>query len=211
MLFWTDKPESNGPKVEAKVRKELGAAAPIPYQVQVQGQYRPQSAGQFASELAGDAIFELFGVGGIRPLYTFDFRVDSPRPIMLQVPVVKAGNAIVLGSLLYSTPLSKPVGGEVVLEDEKIFGNAKFVGDEATIGKLNANKDLVKRVNKFARTEYQVGNEIIRAKRLVKITPHAPQSVLTINTQPRSTWFGLGSSFDVQPFLELVQVLESTL
>ncbi|WP_394822348.1 hypothetical protein [Pendulispora albinea] len=215
MLFWSDKAESNGPKVEAKVRKEFGVQAPIPYQVEIHGQFRPQSLGQFAGDIAGDAIFEIFGAGGVKPLYTFDFRVQTSRPCNLKVPVIKAGNAIVLGSLVYATPLAKPIFGEIVLEDEKVFGNSKFVGDPAASEKLNANKDLVKRVNKFARAEYKMSNQTIKAKRIVRISSHAspqgPMSVLTITTQPRATWFGMGSSFDAQEFLAIAGTVEQLL
>jgi len=211
MLFWTDKPESNGPKVEAKVRKEFGSTTPLPYDVQVQGQYRPKSVGQFVGDVAGDAVFELFGFGGTKPLYSFDFQIASPRAVALRVPVIKSGNAIVLGALVYTAPISNPVPAEVTLEDQKVFGKSKFTGDPATIAKLNANGDLLKRVNQFARTEYTVGKQVIKAKRYVKLTPNGATSVLTIGTQPRATWFGLGSSFEAQQFLAIASAIEASL
>ena len=206
MLFWTDNPEKNGPKVEKKLRKELGATEPIPFEVEIEGQYKPGSIGQ----VLGDMKAQLFG-GRCRPLYTFRFTIGSPRPAEVRVSVIKEGGAIVLGSLTYSAPIAKPVPAPLQLEDAKVFSKSKFIGEPQTAEKLNGNKDLIKAINKFVRTEYSVGDAKVYANRYLQVVPFEQASLLTINTLPRATWMGLGASFDVQPFFGIVSSIENTL
>ena len=63
----------------------------------------------------------------------------------MQVCLNRQGVGSHIGSVLYRAKLSKPISGEVTLEDPKMFGTSRFVGDATAAAKLNANKDLLKR------------------------------------------------------------------
>ena len=130
MWFTSEKPEKVGPKIATKVGKELAIPAP-PYEVQPEGKYMPGSVGQ----VFGDLTTTLFG-GGTRPLVSVRLDVPQPRPFELTVHVIKCGNQIVLGSLLYSIKLNKPVPGLVTLEDAKVFSKSKFTGGDGVSEKL---------------------------------------------------------------------------
>ena len=204
MWFMSEKPDKVGPKVAAKVGKELAIPAP-PYQAIPEGKYMPGSLGQ----VMGDLSTTLFG-GGARPLVSVQVDVPQPRPFELTAHVIKVGNQIALGSLLYTIKLNKTVPTAIMLENAKVFSKSKFVGDPAA-EKLNANADLIGKVNKFVRTKYRVNNDIIHTERFMKIEPASDGAVMAINTLPRAKWFGLSSTFDSVAFLEIAQAVEGTL
>lgn len=206
MLFYSDKPEKNGPKVETKLRKEFGASQPLFYETEIEGQYKPNSVGQALGDM-GAALFS----GRARPLYTFRFDVNQPRTCEVRVHVIKAGGAVALGSLLYTTTLRKPVAGPVNLEDAKAFSKSRFIGEPGLSARLNANADLIKRINKFVRTSYQVGNEKVSTARFLQISPFDGGSLLAINTLPRSKWMGLSSTFDAAEFLGIAAAIEGSI
>jgi hypothetical protein len=206
MLFYSIKPEKNGAKVEAKLRKEFGASSPLPFETEEEGKYRPNSVGQ----VLGDVATSVFG-GRTRPLYTFRFEVAQPRNCEVRVHIIKVGNAVALGSLLYSTVLQKSMDEPVTLEDAKVFSKSRFIGSPAIADRLNGNASLISRLNKVVRTSYQVGNERIRADRFLRITPFEGKALLAINTLPRSKWFGLSSTFDAAEFIALSNSIEEAL
>lgn len=205
MWFTSEKPEKIGPKIAAKIGKELGIAAP-PYEALVEGKYKPGSLGQ----ALGDLSTALFG-GGTRPIASVRLDVPQPRPFELTAHVIKGGSQIVLGSLLFSIKLSKRVPAAVTVEDAKVFSKSRFTGGNGLAEKLNGDADLIKKVNAFVRTKYQVNNDTIRTERFLKIEPTTDGSVLAINTLPRSKWLGLTSTFDAVAFLEIAQAVEKLL
>jgi hypothetical protein len=212
MLFFSDKLEKNGPKVEKKLRKELRQGAPLPYEAEIQGTTRPTSIGRFLGDLVGDAAFELLGHRGLRPVYTLRFAIpESPGEI--RVSIVTDGKMVMLGGILYSMVLDKPVAGSVRLqeESEKLFFKCKFKGEGSVIAKLNANKELIKRVNGFVRDKYRLGEKEIESKRFFSLEPFEHKSLLTISTMPRSKWFGLASTFDASEFLEIARAVAATI
>jgi hypothetical protein len=206
MLFYSLKPEKNGARVEAKLRKEFGASSPLPFETEEEGKYRPNSVGQ----ALGDIATQVFG-GRTRPLYAFRFEVARPRNCEVRVHVIKVGNAVALGSLLYSAVLQKTVYEPVTLEDAKVFAKSRFIGAPAIADRLNGDASLINRLNKFVRTSYQVGTERIRAERFLQITPFEGKALLAINTLPKTKWFGLSSSFDAAEFVALSNSIEAAL
>src|SRR5258706_8636613 len=138
-----------GEKVEEKVGEEPGAGAPLTYQVEA-----GEASGATAGTLLRDIGAALVG-GSDQTLFRLHFDLTNPRPAHLQVNVNRQGVGTHVGLLLYSAKFNKPVSGEIALEDPKFFGKAKFTGDAAVTGKLNANGDLIKRSNEFARVESQ--------------------------------------------------------
>ena len=212
MLFFSDKLEKNAPKVEAKLRKELKQTKPLAYEAEVQGAVRPTSIGRFLGDLAGDMSLELLGSSGLRPVYTLRFEIPSTKG-EVRVSLVTDGKMVMLGGILYSTLLSRPVASSVRLQDqdEKAFFHCKFEGDPAAIATLNANKPLVRRVNRFVRDSYMLGQTSIVSKRFFRLEPFESKSLLTINTLPRSKWFGLASTFDALEFFEIARSIEALL
>lgn len=211
MLFFSDNPDKNGPKIEAKLRKELSIAQTIPFEVDVEGTFRPQSAGQFGIDVARDLSLALFGSSGTRPLYTFRYQIPGQRAFEVHVPVIKAENRLALGALVYIADIGKPVTETLALEDERMFGASRFKGTSEAATRLNGNKALLKQINRFLRTSYMVGQLEIRTQRYVTIEPHDARSTLRLATTPRSTWFGISSSFDARAFVAIADAVEATL
>jgi hypothetical protein len=211
MLFFSDDPQQTGPKVEAKLRRELKLGAPIPYTVMVEGKYLPGSLGQAAGDVISKVLTEIGVGGGVRLLHTLRFDVAGPRPFELDVEIVKA-QAVCVGGLLYTTTIARGLAGAVKLEDEKAFGRSKLVGDAAAAAKLNASKPLVKAVNALARDRYEVGATEIIARRHAALTPLDGASLLlSVLTMPRSKLLNLSSTFDAPAFLELAALVEAAL
>jgi hypothetical protein len=212
MLFFSQKLEKNAPKIESKLRKELKQATPLAYEAEIQGEVRPTSIGRFLGDLVGDASLALLGSSGLRPVYTLRFAIpDAPGEI--RVSVVTDGKMVMLGGILYSLVLGKPVRGPVRLQDEneKRFFRCKFDGEPTVVAKLNADKALIKRVNTFVRDRYQLGDKEIASRRFFSLAPFEDTSLLTISTMPRSKWFGLASTFDATEFQLIARAVEAVL
>ena len=172
MLFFSDKLEKNGPKLEAKLRKELKQPAQLRYAAEVQGTRSPTSVGQALGDLGSNLSLELLGSSGLRPVYTLRFEVPNVSGGEIRVSVVTDGKMVMLGAILYSVAFARPVPGVVRLQDEgeKVFSlRCKFDGDQATAARLNGDKALVKRVNRFVRSSYQLGATEIKAKRFFRL------------------------------------------
>src|SRR6266849_3713068 len=114
-----------GGRVEEKVREEVGASAPVPYQVET-GEASTATVSSFLSDI-GNAL-----VGGAdQTLFRLSFDLTQRRPAQLRVSINRQGVGSHAGPLMYSTKLSKPIAGEVALEDPKFFGKSKFTGEAA--------------------------------------------------------------------------------
>jgi hypothetical protein len=118
-----------------------------------------------------------------------------------------------LGSILYSQVLARPVPGAVRLqaEGEELFLRCKLVGDPSVVAKLNGDKALVKRVSKFVRGHYQLGDKTISSRRFFSLAPFESGSLLSVSTMPRSKWWGMASSFDVGEFQHIARAVEALL
>lgn len=207
MIFFSDKAEKNGPKVEAKLRKELGVPTELLYTTTFEGNYKP---GSF-SEAIGDAATVLFG-GECRPLYTFHFKITYPRKFEFSARVVKSGATVVLGALLFSTIIEKKITTPLVFERGAYFSSSKFTGDDSVVvGKLNTAPSFLKRSNKFVKDSYRVGNSKIKIESFFKITPFDGKGLLTLQTLPKKRWFGFSSRFDTATFLQIVSAIEDAL
>src|SRR5882757_5392141 len=126
LAYTSQDPATIGAKVEEKVREEVGATAPLAYQVEG-GEAATATLGSFLSDL-GSAL-----VGGKDgALFRLHFELALRRPAHLQISINRQGVGSHAGLLLYSAPLLKQIGGEVLLEDPKFFGKSKFTGDAAT-------------------------------------------------------------------------------
>ena len=194
-----------GGKVEEKVREELGASAPLAYQVET-GEAGTATVSSFLSDI-GNAL-----VGGAdETLFRLNFDLTQRRPAHLQVSINRQGVGSHAGLLMYSTALSKAIAGEVALEDPKFFGKSKFVGDATAAAKLNANGDLIKRANDLARVESQSGGLTLKIKRCCKVVPHEGGSMLVITTLPRPIKMGFGAAIDAKDFFDIADMVEAAL
>ena len=194
-----------GAKVEEKVREEVGATAPLTYQVET-GEAGTATVGSFLSDI-GNAL-----VGGAdKTLFRLNFDLMQPRPANLQISINRQGVGSHAGLLMYSTKISKPIAGEVALEDPKFFGKSKFVGDATAAAKLNGNGDLIKRANDFARVESQSGGLTLKIKRCCKVVPHEGGSMLVITTLPRPIKMGFGAIIDAKDFFDIADMVEASL
>jgi len=205
LAYTSQDAETIGPKVEEKVREEIGTSSPLPYQVEM-GEAGTATFTSFLSDI-GSAL-----VGGAdKTLLRLHFDLPEPRPTHLQINVNRQGVGSHVGLLVYSTLLSKSVSSEISLEEPKFFGKSKFTGDAEECEKLNANGDLVKRANDFARTESQSGGLSLKMKRSCKIVPHENGSMLVIGTLPRPVKMGFGAAIDAKDFFEIASMIEKSL
>ena len=205
LAYTSQKVETIGPKVEEKVREEMGASAPLQYQVE-EGEARAATVGSFLGDIAGALVG-----GESNTLFKMHFDLPQPRPVHLQVSVNRQGVGSHVGLLLYTARLAKPINGEVELEEPKTFGKSKFTGDETLSARLNANDDLIKRLNKFARTESQSGGLNLKIKRYCKVMPQDGGAMLVVSTLPRPTKLGFSATVDAKEFCDIASMVEAAL
>ena len=203
LAYNSQQPDKVGPQVEEKLRKELGASAPLMYQVE-SGEAGSTSVSSVLSDM-GRAL-----VGGkSERLFTLVFDLPAstaPRAAQLRANVNRQGIGSHVGLLLYSTRLNKPVKGEVTLE-----AKGKFGGEAETAARLNAKGDLLKRLGKFARTEAEIGGLKLKIERLVKIMPREDGTLLVVSTLGRTTGMGFDATLDAKEFFDIAGMAEAAL
>lgn len=138
---------------------------------------------------------------------------EQPREFELVVEIVKdaLGRAVV-GPLVYSTTLSKPVTSPIMLDSVVSIKQAKFAGGNGTSEKLNANAALLTSARAFTRRKYhpfRIAN--VTAEPWFSIKPVDGGAVLTIKTLPANYWMGCFFRFDVKSFLDLAGKFEAAL
>jgi len=118
---------------EKMIRQELGAAASLPWRVEV------RQPGSKASTVA-----ELFSALGttldIRAEITYD--LPAPRPARLQLWVVQPGLNTLPAILLFSGELGHPTTGKAEFVPGAP-GTGSFQGDAGLCARLNARRDLL--------------------------------------------------------------------
>src|SRR6185436_2128386 len=107
LAYTSQDPAYIGEKVEEKVREEVEATGPVPYQVQT-GEAGTATIGSFLSDI-GNAL-----IGGKdETLFRLNFDLAQRRLANLQVSINRQGVGSHAGLLMYSTKIAKPVAGEV--------------------------------------------------------------------------------------------------
>ena len=203
LAYISRNPQEVGPKVEELIRRELGAAGPLPYSV---------GDGSAEPFIAGSALKTALVGGKLESLFRLNFELPPPRSGRLEVSMDEMGIGCIAGSTVYSARLSKSVAGEVNLAGPSGFlGKAKFVGDEAASARLNANGAVVKLAGKVARTESTFGARKLIRDRLFKIVPDGNGCLLIIGSLPRTTAAGFSATVDAQDFFELTGLIERVL
>ncbi len=188
------------PKVEELLAKELGTGGPITWSVESEG-----GGGVSAASVLKDVGASLFG-GKVTPLFTIHFQITQPRPMQLDVHMLRKGLGCVAGSLAYTTLLGKRIAGEAVLGD-----GGKFAGDAGAAAKLNARKDLLKKCDAFAMKEGGMPGAEVQIQRTMRIAPQEGGAQLIAVTLPRSKSMGFSASVGSKEFLEIVALLEASL
>jgi len=205
LAYTSQDPAYVGEKVEERVREEVGASAPVPYQVQA-GEAGTATIGSFVSDI-GSALLG----GNDATLFRLNFDLAQRRPANLQVSINRQGVGSHAGLLMYSTKLSKPVSAEVALEDPKFFGKSKFAGEANASARLNANGELIKRCNNLARVESQSGGLTLKIKRCCKVIPYEAGSMLIVATLPRPIKMGFAAAIDAKEFFDIADMIEAAL
>jgi hypothetical protein len=205
LIFGNQDPQKIGGAIEEKVRGSVGATAPVPFEIEEGGLGKANVASvlsDIGSALSGGRTSQLFG---------YKFTLPAPWPTSLHVWVERQGVGAYTGPLLYSATFGKPVASEITIAGHKSFGTPKFLGDPTVAGKLNAAKDLAKRVDKLLRSETEMGAITVKAPRTFKLAPEAGGSVLVLGTLPRMTSMGMSAEVDAGEFLAIAAAIEAAL
>jgi hypothetical protein len=197
-------PEKVAARVEEKLREEMGAPAPIPCCIE------RNDADMSAAATARWTAGLLIG-GHCNYLCTLVFDLITPRPAQLQASVYRQGVGCQVGRLLYSAELSKPITGEVVLEQPKVVRASQFTGNAEVATQLNANRELLNRLGEFSRIKSRLGGRTTTVERLVKITSHDGGALVLISTMPRAASMGFRVFLDPKEFFEILEMLEIAL
>ena len=187
--------------VEEKLRKETTATVPIPFTTE------QMDAGQTSAKtLLKDMKSTLFG-GEANTLFKVIFDLTTPRAAQLQTFAVRQGIGCIINALVYSIVLAKTIAGEVTMGE----GRPLFTGDPTASSKLNGKGDLVKRIDKFARTKSDVGGLTFTQPRYFSLMPLEIGCLLVIGTIPRTTGMGFDASLDAKEFFDIAAMIEGVL
>ena len=197
-------PAKVAPQIAELLQTDLGADAPLPYEVETTGVDKTT-----AGTVAKDALKTLFFGNKETLLFTVTFNIPSPRPAKLVVHLDRQGIGCHGGLLLYSTRLAKKVAGEASLEDPKMFGTSKFTGDAGACAKLNASKDLLKKAGALAVKEADVAGVKLSIPRLLKLVPDGDGAMLLAGTLGRAYALGFKMSLRSKEFFELAALVEA--
>jgi len=186
VFFNSQKAEKIAPKIEAKLRKELGATAPLSHRM-------------------------VGGEGGA--LFYMEFALPSPPPSRLLACVLKNGLlGAMVGELFYSAQLSKTIRSRAWLAREAQASGAAigFAGDAEACEKLTADRRLVGRAAAFTRDREIISTTVIEIKSGFEIAPQpGAGSLLAVRTLMKGGWFS--GSFDAREFLDIAAAIETTL
>lgn len=205
LAYNSQDPAVVGARVEEKVREELGGGAPLAYRV-APGEYAPAPLGS-----ALRSVGAYVAGGKEESLFRLNFDLRHPRRVELLVNVNRQGIGSYVGRVLYTAPLSRPVPGDIVLENPRLLGKSKFTGDAVVCAKLNASGEILRRANSLARTESETGGLKMTIQRCCAIVPRKTGSMLVLGTLPRTINMGFGASLDAKEFFDLATMIEATL
>jgi hypothetical protein len=207
LAYNSQDPAVVGPKVEEKVREDVGASAPLTYEVEsADGSGGGVSVGSVLRDMGRSLVG-----GNDETVFSLHFDLQQPRPTRIRINMNRQGVGTHAGLVLFSSPISKSIAGEVALEDPKFFGKSKFAGDGAASAKLNGNGDLIKRANDLAKVESESGGLTLKIQRCCKVIPHEGGSLLVVATLPQTTKMGFSATIHAKEFFELANLVEATL
>lgn len=204
LVYGNQHPDKIAASVEEIVRKDVGSSGPIVYRI-TGGDAAPASLASVLTDIGN-----VLGSGATTPLLTVEMDLPGRHPASLTARMLRQGVGCYCGTLLFTVTLGRPIDGEVTIEDHKSFGSPKFLGGDAA-GRLNAAKDLARRVDKVLRTEVEMGSIKVKAPRLFRIVPGENGALLILGTLPRLTSMGMGATTDAREILEIAGAIEAAL
>lgn len=195
----SQKLEKVGPLIEKYVRGEVGATAPLPYEV------------EGAGDASKGSVFwrDIWG-GSAVVLFYLHFDLPGLRPAHLRITMIKRAIGCVTGLLFYTAQLSKTVTGEVELDEPRLWRTSKFIGDQNVCDKLNTNGKLLTLANKFPQRKMDLGSSTLRIPRILGVTPQDSGTLFFAGTLPKESLVK-GFSFQIKQFFDLASMLEATL
>src|SRR4051812_49343966 len=119
LAYNSQDPATVAPKIEEKIREEIGSPAPLPYTIE---------AGDAATASVGSVLKDIgkaLAGGSSDALFHMSISFPGQRPATLQVAVDRQGVGSHVGLCMYSAGITKPVSGEASLDDPKFFGKSK--------------------------------------------------------------------------------------
>jgi len=199
LAYSSQDPQKVGAKVEEKLREDLGVSGPIPYTIE-----KGDAEGASLGSVLKDAGRFLIG-GKVELLFTLVFDIASPRQVQMRAHVNRQGVGSHVGLMLFSTKFAKSLNSQVTLGDK-----GKFTGD-AMAEKLNSNKDLLKRIEKFIRPKANIGGLEITIPRICEIAPTDGGAILAIGTLGRPHAMGFKIAIDAKDFFDIAAMIEAML
>jgi hypothetical protein len=204
LAYTMQDPEKVAAKIEEIIKKDLGSDISIEYNVFGKGNDQT-----LLGSIAEDTLIHLFGKEE-KVLFSVTFKIPAPREINIIVQVDRQGVGCHAGAIIFVARLKKPVSAMVTFEEPKTFGTPKFTGDTELAARLNSNKDLLKRIDKFSRVKSDIAGGL-RLERIVQLKPGVGGTELVINTLARPTSMGFGATTDAKDFFEIVNLVEAAL
>jgi hypothetical protein len=196
LAYQTQDPEKVAGYLIEKLHEELGGAVPIEH----------WREGVSAKSLLAGVGRALLG-GNADCMYVLTFDVEAARRFQLRCNVNRQGIGCHVGTLTYATRLGKHVDGDVMLTER----GAQFAGDPTAAAKLNAHKDLCKRLDALARTRGNLGGFDVTIPRHAVIHSQPEGALFTLATLGRSHAMGFKMAIDAKELLDLAALLEAAL
>ena len=200
LAYANQKPEHVGNKIEELLRDELGVPGPFAREVVDEGA-GPAGLRSMLHD-AGKYILS----GEATRLFSIRYHFMTPRETDVEAHLIREGLGCYCGSLIYATKLGKRVAGDVIFGDD-----GKFTGDAAAAGRLNANKDVLKKCDAFAVTRGGLTGFKLKIPRYLKLLPNEGGAQLVAATLPKSKAMGFSATLRSKEFFELVTQIEAEL
>ena len=196
----SQKPDWIAPRVEAMVRKEIGANGPLPYQI-LPGASAGATVGSVMADMARSFTHLRYQT---TLLFYIHFALSWPCPFELQVSVTQQGLGALVGKFAYAVPLNRPVRGVLELQ------GYSFVGDPATTARLNSNRPMLAQAHRLARTRSTIGKFRMTIPQCLQILPRNPGSVLVVH-RLADPGLLIGANVGARDLLAFVPTLEACL
>jgi hypothetical protein len=176
LTYRTHDPASFSPLVEEIVRKDVGASAPLRY-----GWKSTAAGGSFVGDIG-----RIIAGTGLETVAILDFDLPWQRPARLTAVASRTGAAVVVGVLHFEIELDRDPGGGIEFDERRGFV-AVDGGASPAASRLNASKDLTKRLKKLLRKETMFGTLTLRSPSRLVVEVADRHGTLHIDTLARTT------------------------
>ena len=202
LVYRTREPDKIAQQLEERVRADLGAASPVPYEVH---DTRALAQGGGLSDLG-----RLMIGSHLESIATIVFRLPWHRPASLAVIASRVGLTAQCGSLLYEVDFDGPTGGPIGFQKKAFVAGAG--ADPATVARLNAVPDLGKRLDKVLRERSAFGAMVMEQPTHFAIEPAEQGSRMLLRTLGRPTGLLMNNATtDAGEVLGIARLIEGAL